>query len=77
MNYHKENPCVYLYLKQAKMSCFSFSLFSSTKSENRKAEQVVPEGGGVCQWEGEMSGKGEHRAKKMCTHVCKCKNDMW
>jgi hypothetical protein len=24
-----------------------------------------------------MSGKGEHRAKKMCTHVCKCKNDMW
>jgi hypothetical protein len=29
----------YLYLKQTKMSCFSFYLFSSVKSENRKVEQ--------------------------------------
>jgi hypothetical protein len=33
--------CSYLYLKLAKMSCFSFYLFSSTKSGNRKAEQVL------------------------------------
>jgi hypothetical protein len=38
--------CSYLYLKQAKMLCCSFSLFSfsSTKSENRRAEQVLPLG---------------------------------
>jgi hypothetical protein len=43
--------CSYLYLKQAKMSCFSFNHFSSfsfqfylyysTKLENRRAEQVL------------------------------------
>jgi hypothetical protein len=31
--------CSYLYLKQAKMSFF---LFSSTKSENRGTEKVLP-----------------------------------
>jgi hypothetical protein len=33
----------YLYLKQTKMPCFSFSLFSfsSAKSENRRAGQVL------------------------------------
>jgi hypothetical protein len=36
--------CSYLYLKQTKMSCFSFYLFSSTKSENRSMEQVLPRG---------------------------------
>jgi hypothetical protein len=30
-----------LYLKQTKMPCFAFSLFSSTKSQNRRAEQVL------------------------------------
>jgi hypothetical protein len=34
----------YPYLKQAKMSCFLFYLFSSTKSENKKAKQVLPMG---------------------------------
>jgi hypothetical protein len=33
--------CVYLYLKQQK---YNFFLFSSTKSENRKAEEVLPRG---------------------------------
>jgi hypothetical protein len=32
----------YLYLKQAKMLFSSSFLFSSTKSENRRAEQVLP-----------------------------------
>jgi hypothetical protein len=39
----------YLYLKLAKMPCFSYYLlwfFSSTKSENRRAEQVLPRVGG-------------------------------
>jgi hypothetical protein len=38
--------CSYLYLKQVKMSCISFYLFLvfSTKSENRRAEQVLPRG---------------------------------
>jgi hypothetical protein len=47
----------YLYLKQAKMSCFSFYLFSSAKSENRKVEQVLPRRKGWHQGEG--GGGGE------------------
>jgi hypothetical protein len=40
--------CSYPYLKLAKMPCFSiiFNVFSSTKSENKRAEQVLPGGGG-------------------------------
>jgi hypothetical protein len=37
----------YIYLKLAKMSCFfflSFIFFSSTKSEDMRAEQVLPRG---------------------------------
>jgi hypothetical protein len=38
----------YLYSILAKMPCFSYYLlvFSSTKSENRKKEQVLPKSGG-------------------------------
>jgi hypothetical protein len=36
--------CSYIY-KQAKTSFFSFFLFSSTKSENKRAEQVLPRRG--------------------------------
>jgi hypothetical protein len=47
--------CSYLYLKQAKISCFLFSLslFSSMKMENRRVEQVLRSGGGRVrhQWE--------------------------
>jgi hypothetical protein len=46
----------YLYLKQAKMSCFSFSLFSSAKSENWMVEQVLPRGGGRERWQGKRIG---------------------
>jgi hypothetical protein len=55
----------YLYLKVAKMSCFLiiFYVFSSTKSENKRVEQVQP---GRCR-----GGV----AQIMYTHVSKCKND--
>jgi hypothetical protein len=36
--------CSYLYLKLAKMSCFSFYLFSSAKSENRRLNRSCSEG---------------------------------
>jgi hypothetical protein len=38
----ENSQCSYLYLKLAKTSCFSFYLFSSTKLEDRRAEQVLP-----------------------------------
>jgi hypothetical protein len=47
--------CSYLYLKLAKMLCLSNYVFSSTKLENRRAEQVLL---GGHQW-GEVAGKGE------------------
>jgi hypothetical protein len=41
MEISQENSlCSYLYLKQAKVSCFSF--YPSKEMENRKAEQVLP-----------------------------------
>jgi hypothetical protein len=55
----------YFYLKLAKTMFFLLSLmfFSSTKSENKRAEQVLPERG----W-----GKV---APLTYRHVSKCKND--
>jgi hypothetical protein len=52
--------CSYLYLKLAKMPCFSFYLlcFSSTKSENRRADQVLPRVGFGMGGRGEVVGKG-------------------
>jgi hypothetical protein len=43
---HGNSLCYYLYLKQTKMSSFYFYLFSffSIKSENMRAEQVLPGG---------------------------------
>jgi hypothetical protein len=50
--------CSYLYLKlKCHVFCFVFSLFSSTKLENRRLEQVLPRGEGWHQWEG--GGVGE------------------
>jgi hypothetical protein len=58
---------------------FIFFLFSSTKSENRSVEQVLP---GVRELipvgMGKVMGKGGRRVnmvQKMCKHVSKCKND--
>jgi hypothetical protein len=58
------------------MSCFSFYHFSSTKSENRRVEQV--RGQGWHQWKegGEVLGKGVRRmnmVQNMCIHAYKCK----
>jgi hypothetical protein len=49
---HRMSLCSYLYLKQAKMSYFSFSLFSFTKLENKRGNSpahwrgLAPVGGG-------------------------------
>jgi hypothetical protein len=48
----------YLYLKLAKTSCFSFYLFSSTKSENRRVEQVLWEVGGKKEGWHQLEGEG-------------------
>jgi hypothetical protein len=63
--------CSYLYLKLAKMSCFSFSLFSSAKSKNRRAEQVLPRGrDGTC-GRGKVAEKGGWRVNMVqkCVHM--------
>jgi hypothetical protein len=39
--------CSHLYLKLAKISCFSFHLLSFTKLENRRAEQILQGRGNV------------------------------
>jgi hypothetical protein len=70
----------YLYLKQAKMSCFSFYLFlfSPTKigeqrggtSSTQRRGLAALEGGSI----GKMGWEGK-RCSKMCKHASKCKND--
>jgi hypothetical protein len=55
---HKEIPCInYLNLKQAKN--ITLFLFSSTKSENRKAEQVLPRVGLVLRGRGKWPWQGK------------------
>jgi hypothetical protein len=54
--------------------------FYSTKSENRRAEQILPRRRcGVWHWwEGRHGGERGRRMNMvqiMYTHVCKCKND--
>jgi hypothetical protein len=61
-------------ISQAKMSFFSFSLFSLTKLENRRSENVLW-GAGEGSSGREVIEKGGRRVKKMCKRVCKCKND--
>jgi hypothetical protein len=53
------------YLKLVKMPWFSyfFYVFSSRKSKNKRAEQVLPR------------GEGQEVDQIMCTHVNKCKNN--
>jgi hypothetical protein len=55
----------YLHLKQAKHHVFliTFYVFLSSKSHNKRAEQVLPRG-----------GRGE-LAQTMYTHVTRCKNN--
>jgi hypothetical protein len=52
------------------------SFFSFTKSENRRAEQVLPGGWLVPVGREEAVGKGCERVsivQRLCTHVCKWK----
>jgi hypothetical protein len=69
----QETPWVasYLYLKQAKMSLFSFFLY-------KIGEQVLLGGERWYQKEEGGGRKGCRRVNMLqvlCTHVCKCKND--
>jgi hypothetical protein len=49
--------------------------FSCTKLENRRAEQVLPEGGGWHLWKG---GRGREIVKsEYGTHVCKWENGIY
>jgi hypothetical protein len=66
----------YLYLKHAKLCIFS--LFSSTKSENKRAEWVLAEAGperwvggvGTC-GRGKVAGKGDRKMNmgQKCLHM--------
>jgi hypothetical protein len=53
--------CSYLYLNQVKLPCFSFSLFSSTKLENKGLNQVLPRFVGGISTSGVRKGKGVGR----------------
>jgi hypothetical protein len=70
--------CSYLYHKNAKMSCFSFYLLSSTKSENSSAEQDLPRSGvGTREW-GEVEakeGRWVNMVQKNAYTCMKCQND--
>jgi hypothetical protein len=65
---------VKLPLSQAKMSCFCFlfSLFSLTKPENRRAEQVLPSGEGWHQWEEGGVGKRGRRVNIVQYNMYTC-----
>jgi hypothetical protein len=82
MEMTKEYPCIAIYLKLAKVPCFSnYGLcFFSTKLENRRANGTGSAGDmGELAWVGQgSSGKRSWRVNMvqiMYTHVCKCKND--
>jgi hypothetical protein len=50
--------CSYLYLKlKCHVFSFIFSLFSPTKSEHRRTEQVLPRREGWHRWEGKGVGE--------------------
>jgi hypothetical protein len=72
--------CSYLYLKQAKMSCFSFDLFSFFLLQNRRTggqNKSYPREKAVTSGRREVLRKEVNMVQKMCTHVCKCKNDTY
>jgi hypothetical protein len=69
--------CNYLYLQQAKMSCFAFYffLFFFYKIVELEGRTGTARGGVGTSGRGELAGKEDRRVQKMCTHACKCKND--
>jgi hypothetical protein len=68
-----ESLCISIFISN-QQKCYVFFIisyvFPSTKSEIKRAEQVLPERGGSRRWweEGEVN-------EKMYTHVSKCKID--
>jgi hypothetical protein len=58
--------CLYSYLYPKKQKCYVslniFHVFSSTKSENKRTEQVLP-------------GEGRRGGGPNNVYTCKCKND--
>jgi hypothetical protein len=46
-----------------------FSIFCSRKSENRKAEQVLPKGEGWHHWEGEVLGEESEYGAIKCVFM--------
>jgi hypothetical protein len=70
---------IYMEMSQGNSLCSYLYLFSSTKSENRREDQVLQEwrrlGGLILVGGGEEVGKGCRRintVQKMFTHVCTC-----
>jgi hypothetical protein len=75
--YHKETLCSYIYLKQAKMSHFSFFFYKSREQKAGNSPAQVGKGDGTSGM-GEVMGKRSRRVntvQKMCTYVYRCKND--
>jgi hypothetical protein len=71
--YHKETPCEATFISN-KLKChvFSFSLFSSTKSENQREGGTDPAWGRAGTSEmGEEAGKGGRRVNTVqkCVHM--------
>jgi hypothetical protein len=73
---------VYISLSQNSKKChvflFIFYLFSSTKSQNKRAEEVQGGNGDGTVDGGEVVGKGGRKMnilQIMCIHICKYKND--
>jgi hypothetical protein len=68
----------YFYLKQTKMSSFSFNLFSSARLVNRKLEQVLPSGEVDTSGRGNVAVKRSRKVnteqKERCTCACNYKN---
>jgi hypothetical protein len=66
--------CNYFYLKQTKISCFLFclfSFFSSTKFGNSRVEEVLPRVEGRHQGKGEVLEKGSTSVNRVqrCVHM--------
>jgi hypothetical protein len=66
--------CLYLKLAKRHVSLVIFYVFSSTKLENRRAEQVLPRtggGGGTC-GNGELRGNGwEDEYSEINVYTCR------
>jgi hypothetical protein len=77
MESHKETPRVAIFILNKQKPHF-FILFSFTKSENMRVEQVCQRMGLGCWYQWKVAGKRNRKVNKvkiLFTHVCKSKND--